>query len=249
MIQNRIRQKHKINIEWVDIVVILCFGLVLSLIYGAAEAHRYVSALVIPLVINVLLLCALYALYLHFYSINQRCGKLTDEFVASARSKTNVNEIKDMIVRYNSDYYYSYDTFFDGCSNAHCKLLDDVVFGYSKDDNDNVLDKDSEYILEKGAVLQIPDGYIFQALSGTNYAQLVVKSNNSSKCFKASGSYRKVNGRRKLLNAVPVKIKTGARVQLMTGTYEGLCNFKNQEGNLCVRYPVEKHENIVCTLT
>jgi len=235
MIQNRIRKKHEVGIEWTDILFIIIPGLICLV--------SCIHAFIVLFVVATATSCTLYILYQHLYSVNRRCGELTDKFVASVCGKTDIKEIKEMIVRYNSDCYYSYNTYNYKYPDAYCKLLEDSAFGYSKDGDDNVLDKDTEYVLEKGTMLEIPHGYVFQVVSGGAFPQMMIKSNSSSKCFNASGSYRKINGRRKSLYKVPVKIKAGAKVQIISGVGECLSNFKTyQKNNLYMQYLVAEDQ-------
>jgi hypothetical protein len=97
-------------------------------------------------------------------------------------------------------------------------------------------------VLEKGAILKIPGGTMFQPGSGCKqFTQIMIKTKNPLKCFSATGSYHKINGRQKSICNMPVKIKSGTKITFLEGEYEGLFDFKMfQENNLFFQYVLKK---------
>jgi len=195
------------------------------------------------LIISGYLMYHLFISYQELYSVNEKCGILTDKFVASIRDKTDIEETKEMIARYYSDCKY-------GChsenSHAYCEILEDTMFAFSRNDNDNILNTDIEtgYTLEKGTILKIPAETIFQTCDWNDihgFTQIIIKSKNALKCFSAAGSYYKINGKKKYIFDKSIKIKAGTKVTFLEGEFEGLINFKTfQEHNLYPQFILRK---------
>lgn len=74
-----------------------------------------------------------------------------------------------------------------------------------------------------------------------NFTQIIIKSKNPLKCFSATGSYHKINGRQKSICDAPIKIKAGTKVTFLEGEYEGLVDFKIfQKDNVYEQYILKK---------
>uniref|UniRef100_A0A6C0C8G7 Uncharacterized protein n=1 Tax=viral metagenome TaxID=1070528 RepID=A0A6C0C8G7_9ZZZZ len=245
MISKKIQQKHKFGDsltmifnknDGVDIFFI-SFVLLFSLIFILTTVYLpYVGFFIAGYVIYLLFLS-----YQNLYSLNERCGTLTDNFVASVYKKNDIDEIKEMIVRYNSDYFYAY------CmknKDAYCELLEDTMFSFSRDDG-HILQDDvtTEYVLEKGTKLKIPSESMFQ-LDCKESTQIIIKVGNSLKCFSATGSYHKINGRQKSIYKTHIKIKAGTKVSLTEGEYEKMIYFNMfQENDMYPQYIITKRMN------
>jgi len=244
MISEQIRKKHKIGtnlfmkkikeIKGRDIYLLA--GLI---IFCSIILYVQISLSYIGLIISGYLIYYSFVLYQNFYSVNEKCGILTDKFVASIRKTKDIREIKAMIVRYYSDCKYSY---YSENPYAYCEILKDTMFAFSRNDNDNILnaDVDTGYMLEKGAILKIPAETMFQTT--LDFTQIMIKSKNSLKCFSAIGSYYKINGKKKSICDTSIKIKAGTKVTFLEGECEGFYDFEMfQEDNIYPQYVLRKN--------
>jgi len=236
-------QKYKIGINLFKRMIMQIKLEHVGFLTGLIIYYSKISLLYAGLIISGYLMYHLFVSYQELYSVNEKYGILTDKFIASIHDKTDIKETKKMIARYYSDCKYSY---YSENSRAYCKILEDTMFAFSINEDDNILNSDIEtgYMLEKGTILEIPAETIFQTCDWNDtydFTQIIIKSKNALKCFSAAGSYYKINGKKKYISDKLIKIKAGTKVTFLKGEFEGLINFKTfQKNNLYPQFILRK---------